>query len=75
MILYELHLPLVMLANRALQRGPGSTDGMGPKEIKAYLKVKSSFMRNNNCFMQKPKRMILFAGEPVLFARIPLYIG
>ena len=73
MILYELHLPLVMLANRALQRGPGSTDGMGPKEIKAYLKVKFSFMRNQNCFLQK--RMISFAGEPVLFARIPLYIG
>ncbi len=53
MILYELHLPLVMLANRALQRGPGSTDGMGPKEIKAYLKVKISFLLNQNCFLQK----------------------
>eukprot|EP00095_Tigriopus_kingsejongensis_P011042 maker-scaffold109_size355148-snap-gene-2.26 protein:Tk11042 transcript:maker-scaffold109_size355148-snap-gene-2.26-mRNA-1 annotation:"protein isoform a-like" len=37
MMMYELHLPLVMLANRALQRGPES--GANPQEIKANLKV------------------------------------
>merc|ERR1711973_180020 len=35
-MLYELHLPLVMLANRQLQRGPGS--GADPKMIKQNLK-------------------------------------
>jgi len=35
-MLYELHLPLVMLANRQLQLGPGS--GADPKKIKAGLK-------------------------------------
>jgi hypothetical protein len=38
MMMYELHLPLVMLANRALQRGPGS--GANPEQIKADLKVR-----------------------------------
>lgn len=37
MMLYELHLPNVMLANRALQRGPGNGN---PSEIKEQLKVK-----------------------------------
>ncbi len=35
--MYELHLPLVMLANRSLQRGPGG--GANPDQIKADLKV------------------------------------
>jgi len=35
-MLYELHLPYVMLANRKLQMGPGS--GADPKKIKAGLK-------------------------------------
>ncbi|XP_023325963.1 histone-lysine N-methyltransferase ASHR1 [Eurytemora carolleeae] len=35
-MLYELHLPLVMLANRSLDKGPGS--GVNPKSIKAGLK-------------------------------------
>jgi len=35
-MLYELHLPLVMLANRQVQRGPGK--GVDPKFIKASLK-------------------------------------
>jgi len=35
-MLYELHLPCVMLANRQLQLGPGS--GADPKQIKAGLK-------------------------------------
>ncbi len=35
--MYELHLPLVMLANRSLQRGPGG--GANPEQIKADLKV------------------------------------
>jgi len=34
-MLYEMHLPLVMLANRQLQLGPGS--GADPKKIKAGL--------------------------------------
>jgi len=37
MMMYELHLPLVMLANRSLQRGPGG--GANPDQIKADLKV------------------------------------
>ena len=37
MMMYELHLPLVMLANRALQRGPSA--GVSPEQIKADLKV------------------------------------
>jgi len=39
--MYELHLPLVMLSNRALQKGPGS--GSDPEKIKADLKVKLYF--------------------------------
>ena len=35
-MLYELHLPLVMSANRQLQRGPGG--GADPKKIKSDLK-------------------------------------
>ena len=35
--MYELHLPLVILSNRFLQRGPGSP-GVDPKKIKADLK-------------------------------------
>lgn len=37
MMMYELHLPLVMLANRALQRGPGAP-GVDPKKIKENLR-------------------------------------
>ena len=37
MMLYEMHLPLVMLANRALQKGPNSP-GVDPKRIKQDLK-------------------------------------
>ena len=40
MMLYELHLPNVMLANRALQRGPGNAN---PAEIKEQLKVKTNW--------------------------------
>jgi len=36
-MLYEMHLPHVMLANRQLQAGPGS--GADPKSIKAGLKA------------------------------------
>ena len=35
--MYELHVPLVVLSNRALQRGPKS--GADPDEIKKNLKV------------------------------------
>lgn len=38
MMMYELHVPLVMLSNRALQRGPSS--GEDPNVIKQNLKVK-----------------------------------
>jgi hypothetical protein len=38
--MYEIHLPMVMLANRALQRGPGS--GASPDQIKADLKVRQN---------------------------------
>ena len=37
--MYELHVPLVVLSNRALQRGPQS--GADPEEIKKDLKVRS----------------------------------
>ena len=39
--MYELHVPLVVLSNRALQRGPQS--GADPKEIKKDLKVKATY--------------------------------
>ena len=42
MMMYELHVPLVVLSNRALQRGPQS--GADPKEIKKDLKVRSYMM-------------------------------
>lgn len=38
MMMYELHLPLVMLANRDLQRGPGAL-GVDPEQIKSDLKA------------------------------------
>ena len=38
MMMYELHLPLVMLANRQLQKGP-NTPGINRGEIKDNLKV------------------------------------
>ena len=37
MMMYELHVPLVMMANRAIERGPGS--GVSKNEIKKDLKV------------------------------------
>merc|ERR1711983_353524 len=37
MIKYELHLPLVMLTNRRLQRGP--TCGVNPEVLKSDLKL------------------------------------
>jgi len=37
MMMYELHVPLVMLSNRCLQRGP--TCGVSPDQIKADLKA------------------------------------
>jgi len=37
MMMYELHVPCVMLANRCLQRGPSC--GVGPDKIKADLKA------------------------------------
>ncbi|XP_059083864.1 SET domain-containing protein SmydA-8-like [Tigriopus californicus] len=43
MMMYELHLPLVMLANRALERGPNP--GTDPKEIKKNLKDGLSYLR------------------------------
>ena len=40
-MLYELHLPLVMLANRQLQRGPSAVADSGQKDtVKRYLKVR-----------------------------------
>ena len=38
MMMYELHVPLVVLSNRAVQRGPKS--GADPNEVKKDLKVK-----------------------------------
>ena len=38
MMMYELHLPLVMLANRELQKGP-NTPGINREEIKDNLKA------------------------------------
>ena len=38
MMMYELHLPLLMLSNRALQKGPGSP-GVKPGQIKSDLKA------------------------------------
>ena len=38
MMMYELHLPLLMLSNRALQKGPGSP-GVNPGQIKSDLKA------------------------------------
>jgi len=37
MMMYELHVPLVMMANRAIERGPGS--GVTKHEIKNDLKA------------------------------------
>ena len=37
MMKYELHLPLVMLTNRNLQRGPAC--GVGPDQLKTDLKA------------------------------------
>ena len=37
MMMYELHVPLVMMANRAVERGPKS--GISKNEIKKDLKV------------------------------------
>ena len=54
MMMYELHMPLVMLSNRCLQRGPSC--GVSPDQIKADLKVmmqnkveKHTFPTLNNC--------------------------
>ena len=38
MMMYELHLPLVMLANRELQKGPNAP-GINREEIKDNLKA------------------------------------
>jgi hypothetical protein len=40
MMMYELHLPLLMLANRELQKGPPSATGANSDEIKTQLKVR-----------------------------------
>jgi len=45
-MLYELHLPLVLMSNRALQRGPGSP-GVNPANIKRDLKVKFGWRAGN----------------------------
>ena len=42
-IMYELHLPLVLLANRQLQQGPGS--GADPAKIKANLRQGLKFLK------------------------------
>ena len=42
-MMYELHLPLVLLANRQLQRGPGG--GADPAKIKANLKQGLQFLK------------------------------
>ena len=49
MMMYELHVPLVMMANRAIERGPGS--GVTKNEIKNDLKV-SKEKRNSKYFLK-----------------------
>ena len=44
--MYELHVPLVVLSNRALQRGPQS--GADPNEIKKDLKVRSYMIKDSS---------------------------
>eukprot|EP00096_Caligus_rogercresseyi_P006994 TRINITY_DN2418_c0_g2_i1.p1 TRINITY_DN2418_c0_g2~~TRINITY_DN2418_c0_g2_i1.p1 ORF type:complete len:531 (+),score=146.39 TRINITY_DN2418_c0_g2_i1:103-1695(+) len=43
MMMYELHLPLVITANRSLQKGPNS--GVDPKEIKNNLRSGLDYLR------------------------------
>ena len=42
-IMYELHLPLVLLANRQLQLGPGG--GADPKQIKTNLRLGLRYLK------------------------------
>jgi hypothetical protein len=44
MMMYELHLPLVMLANRVLQKGPGGGN-VDKEEVKKNLKVSNTIWR------------------------------
>ena len=50
MMMYELHVPLVMMANRAIERGPGS--GVTKNEIKNDLKVRKE-KRNPKYLLSK----------------------
>ena len=50
MMMYELHVPLVMMANRAIERGPGS--GVTKNEIKNDLKVSNETRKFKISFMQ-----------------------
>ena len=45
-MMYELHLPLVMLANRQLQGGP-NTPGINRGEIKDNLKASTNYRVHN----------------------------
>ena len=45
MIKYELHLPLVMITNRLLQKGPGC--GVSPDELKSNLKQGLEHLRES----------------------------
>lgn len=63
-MLYELHLPLVMLANRQLQRGPGAP-GVNPTQIKADLKVRMPFKVLDSITLVVGLTKIYFVGWSV----------
>ena len=48
--MYELHVPLVMMANRAIESGPGS--GVTKNEIKNDLKVSNETTSLKRSFKQ-----------------------
>ena len=46
MMMYELHLPLLILANKALQSGPNAQGGLSRGEIKRYLQRALENLKN-----------------------------
>ena len=46
MMMYELHLPLLILANKALQSGPNAKGGLSRGEIKRYLQRALENLKN-----------------------------
>ena len=56
MMMYELHVPLVMMANKAIERGPGS--GVTKNEIKNDLKVSNETMKFKKSFKQAIEKVL-----------------